>query len=137
MRILIATVAATLAASLLGAAAASGKSFHPADAAQLTPPAPAPKQRSKVATDAVPGLVWRSGTATLTLMDRDCPFAELALQLETEAIAPARAYVVEQRGRKSIGCWAKDVGGDVTTMEPGRDDVGQIPIDWFRVGPGA
>lgn len=131
-RILIATAAAaglTVAASLM-TAFAGGKSFH---AAALTTP---PQQAGRVATEAVPGLTWRSGTATLRLTADACPYADLALQLETEGIAPARAYVVDQRDRKSIGCWAKDIGGDVVTMEPGREP-GQIPIDWFRTPTGA
>lgn len=119
MRILIATVAATL----LTAAAAAGVALR------STPAQPAKAEARP--ERAVPGLVWRSGTATLRLTDRRCPFEELSTQLEVEGVSSALAYEVQQGARKHTGCWAKDVGGDVITLEPGQE-LGQIPIDWFR-----
>ena len=127
MRVLIATAAAMT----LAAAAAAAVVLH-------APPARAP-QRSALAdaaapADAVPGLVWRSGTATLRLTDRPCSSEDFTQTLELEGVTQAREYEVTQANRRYIGCWVKDVGGDVVTMEPGRDDVGTIPIGWFQSG---
>lgn len=119
MRILIATVAATL----LTAAAAAGVAFRTAPAA--------PAKSAEKPDRAAPGLVWRSGSATLRLTDRGCPFEDLSAQLEIEGVAPARAYDVQQGTRKTTGCWSRDVGGDVITLEPGKE-LGQVPLDWFR-----
>lgn len=131
MRVLITTSAALL----LAAAAATALALHAplgksAQAVQA-PQAPA----GIVATDAVPGIVWRSGTATLRLTDRPCPSEDLTLAVETEGVTKARAYEVQQGSRHYTGCWTKDISGDVVTMEPGRD-VGSIPIGWFRKNAG-
>lgn len=126
MRVLIACAAAMT----LAAAAAAALALH-APAARLAPAA-----RPSVAaapTDAVPGMVWRSGTATLRLTDRPCPSEEFTIALESEGVTKARAYEVTQANRRYGGCWAKDTGGDVVTMEPGREDIGSIPIAWFQV----
>ena len=130
MRILIPSA---LAMTLAVAAAAAAMALH-------TPPS-RPPQRLAVRdaappTDAVPGLVWRSGTATLRLMDGPCPSPEFAQTLETEGVTKARAYEVVQGSRRYTGCWTKDIGGDVLTLEPGRD-IGSIPIDWFRRASGS
>jgi hypothetical protein len=77
-------------------------------------------------------LVWRTGTMVLRLTDEDCPFTEERDQLEAEGIPPAKRYVVTQAGRKRSGCYVKDMGGDVLTLEPDGREVGTIPIDWFR-----
>jgi hypothetical protein len=124
MRILIATVAA----SVLAAAAAAGVALHSVPA-KSSAPGPAIER-------ATAGLVWHSGSVALRLTDRPCPFEELSVQLETEGVSPARAYVVQQGKHRTTGCWSQDLGGDVVTMEPGRE-LGQIPIAWFRTEPGA
>jgi hypothetical protein len=116
MRILVATAAA----SLLTAAAAAG-------IMQAAPAAP----RAEPATEAVPGLVYQSGKAMLRLTATPCPFKELRMELEREGIPPVRAYVVEQGSKQFVGCWSTDMGGDVMTLEPGRE-LGQIPVGWFR-----
>lgn len=126
MRVLIASAAAMT----LAAAAAAALALH-------KPPAK-PAQPTAVATadapaDAVPGLVWRSGSATLRLTDRPCPSEDLARALEIEGVTPPLAYEVTQANRRYTGCWSKDLGGDVVTMEPGRD-IGSIPIAWFQEG---
>jgi hypothetical protein len=125
MRVLIAT--ATLLTLAAAAAAAMALHAPPARAPQRTPTivAEAPP------TDAVPGLVWRSGTAALRLTDRPCPSNEFIRILEGEGVSPPLAYEVTQGNRRYGGCWAKDIAGDVVTMEAGRD-IGSIPIGWFR-----
>jgi hypothetical protein len=128
MRVLIAT-AATLT---LAAAAAAGMALHSppsrsAQRVQVSQPAPP--------AEAVPGMVWRSGTATLRLTDRPCPSEEFTRALESEGVSKPRAYDVTQGSRRFSGCWSKDVDGDVVTMEPGRD-IGSIPIGWFQPGTG-
>lgn len=122
MRILIATAAA----SLLTAAAAAG----------MMRAAPQPAPQADTATVAAPGLVWQSGKAALRLTDKPCPFDDLRRDLEREGVPPVRAYVVEQGDKKTTGCWAVDMGGDVMTLEPGRE-LGQIPVSWFRAGTAA
>lgn len=124
MRALIATAGALT----LAAAAAAALAVH-------TPP---PRASQRIAphdagppTDAVPGLVWRSGSATLRLTGQPCPSEDFSRQLEMEGITKARAYEVTQGSHRFTGCWAKDDSGDVLTMEPGRD-IGEIPIAWFR-----
>jgi hypothetical protein len=124
MRVLIASAAALT----LGAAAAAALALHspPAKLSQRTV-----ASEAAAPTDAVPGLVWRSGSATLRLTDQPCPNEEFTRTLESEGVTKPRAYEVTQGSRRYTGCWAKDVGGDVVTMEPGRD-IGEIPIAWFR-----
>lgn len=99
-------------------------------------PQPAKFEAGSTPVDAVPGLVWRSGSATLKLSGRPCPSEELARPLENEGVSGARAYDVVQGSKRYTGCWAKDVAGDVLTMEPGRE-IGSIPIGWFRAEPGS
>lgn len=125
MRILIASVAAMT----MAAAAAAAMALH-APPAKLVQRAPAANP-AQMPSDAVPGLVWRSGSATLRLTDRPCASEEFTRVLETEGVTQARAYDVVQGSKRYSGCWSKDIGGDVVTMEPGRD-IGQIPLDWFR-----
>lgn len=124
MRVLIPIAAAfTLAAAAAAAMALHAPPARPAQrtaAAQAAPP-----------TDAVPGLVWRSGTAALRLTDRPCPSEDFTHTLEGEGVTTPRAYEVMQGTRRYSGCWSKDIGGDVLTMEAGRD-IGTIPIGWFR-----
>lgn len=115
-------VLASAATVTLIAAAAAAASFHAA---------PVRPDRAVEATDAVPGLVWRSGTATMRLSAQPCPVEELARALEIEGRAPPRAYVVQQGSRQFTGCWSKDVDGDVITMEVNREP-GSIPISWFH-----
>jgi hypothetical protein len=105
------------------------------DLAVLAPDRVEPKSqpRAKPAA-AVPGLVWRSGSMSLTLTDRPCPFEEMAAELEVEGVPPARAYVATQGARKASGCWARDMGGDILTRTPGGDE-GTIPLDWFQHEP--
>jgi hypothetical protein len=124
MRILI----ATLAACVLTAAGSAGMALH------AKPARRAPAPQGAHAIEAVPGITWQSGTATLRLTDRPCPFDDLSAQLAAEGIGPVRAYVVQQGNRQVTGCWSKDAGGDVATLEPGRQ-LGQIPVSWFRVAP--
>lgn len=117
------------AAFTLAAAAAAAMALH-------APPAKAPAQRIAATeaappTDAVPGLVWRSGTAALRLTDRPCASEDFTRTLESEGVTTPRAYEVLQGSRRYSGCWSKDIGGDVLTMEAGRD-IGTIPIGWFR-----
>lgn len=126
MRILIAIVAALLVTA--GATARMTLQAKPANHAAVP--------QGEYAIKAVPGLVWHSGTVTLRLTDRPCPFNDLAVQLDAEGTGPVRAYVVQQGSRQVIGCWSKDAGGDVMTLEPGRE-LGQIPVTWFRIEPGA
>ena len=116
-------VFASLATSILLAAAAAWASLHSASA---HPSEGAP------ATDAVPGLVWHSGTVTMRLTDQPCRVDDFARVLEVEGVVPPRTYVVHQGSREFSGCWSKDLGGDVITMEANRD-LGSIPIAWFRV----
>jgi hypothetical protein len=128
MRVLIASAAAMTVA----AAAAAAVVLH-------VPPAK-PRQRAaaiagEVPADAAPGLVWRSGSATLRLTNRPCPSEDLSRALETEGVTNARAYDVTQGSRRYGGCWVKDLTGDVVTAEPGRD-IGSIPIGWFRTDAG-
>jgi len=126
MRVLIATAGAMT----LAAAAAAALALH-------KPPSAAPRiaqaSEAPAPDDAVPGLVWRSGTATLRLTDKPCPIEDLARTLEVEGVTRPLAYEVTQASRRYVGCWSKDLGGDVVTMEPGRD-IGSIPIAWFRKG---
>jgi hypothetical protein len=75
--------------------------------------------------------VWRSGTSVLRLTEQACPFRELAEDLEHYGVPPARSYVVQQKGKEVLGCWAPDMGGDVLTREP-TGLAGFIPADWFR-----
>jgi len=124
MRILIASAAAMT----MAAAAAAAMALH---APPAKPPQRVQASAGVVATDAAPGLVWRSGSATLRLTDRPCASEEFTRALETEGVTTARAYDVVQGSKRYSGCWTKDIGGDVVTMEPGRD-IGQIPLDWFR-----
>ncbi|NML44565.1 hypothetical protein HHL11_12435 [Ramlibacter sp. G-1-2-2] len=126
MRILIASAAAMT----MAAAAAAAMALHAPPARPLQR-APAAANPAQMPSDAVPGLVWRSGSATLRLTDRPCASEEFTRALETEGVTKARAYDVVQGSRRYSGCWSKDIGGDVVTMEPGRD-IGQIPLDWFR-----
>lgn len=123
MRIVIGAAVATL---LAAAAAGAAVAWHPPQAA--TKPAPRPSVPAEIA---VPGLTWQSGAATLRLLEHPCPYKDVALQLETEGIAPALSYVVHVGQKRIIGCWARDMGGDVMTLEPGRE-LGQIPLAWFR-----
>lgn len=125
MRVLIATVAGLTVAV---AAAAAAMVLHPPRPKAAPPVRGAEGVRP---AEAVPGLVWRSGSATLRLTDRPCPSDELAEALESEGVAKPRAYEVTQGSRHYTGCWTKDVGGDVVTIEPGRE-VGSIPIGWFQ-----
>lgn len=118
------TLIATVAASLVTAAAAAAMTFHSAPEAKVRP-------QGEPATQAVAGLTWQSGKAVLRLTDKPCPFEELSAELGMEGISPARAYEVQVGGKKSIGCWSTDAGGDVVTLEPGRE-IGTIPLDWFR-----
>jgi hypothetical protein len=55
----------------------------------------------------------------------------VSTQLQSESVEPARAYIVQQGKQRTTGCWSKDIGGDVVTLEPGRE-LGQIPIGWFQ-----
>lgn len=77
-------------------------------------------------------LVWRTGTMALRLTDESCPFDEERDQLELEGVPPAKRYIVTQAGRKRSGCYVKDMGGDVLTLEPAGREVGTIPMEWFR-----
>ena len=124
MRVLIAG-AATMT---LAAAAAAALALH---GAPTPAPQAAPAAEAVPPDDAVPGLVWRSGTVTVRLTDRPCPSEDLARVLEVEGVTRPLAYEVTQKGRRSTGCWSKDLAGDVVTMEPGRE-VGSIPVAWFR-----
>ncbi len=130
MRILIATVAtATLAAAT---AAAMVLRTPPSSSPQPAPGAHGLAGADAAwATHAVPGLVWRSGTATLRLGDAPCPSEELTRALDGEGLTEARAYEVKQGSRRYGGCWTQDSGGDVVTIEPGRE-IGTIPIAWFE-----
>lgn len=135
MRILIASVAGMTVA----AAAAAAMVLHaPASARHIAAATPVPVAASAGVPpkEAVPGLVWRSGSVMLKLTDRPCPSAEFTSTLESEGVGQARAYDVVQGSRRYSGCWAKDDGGDVVTMEPGRD-IGSIPLDWFRTEQGS
>ncbi|HET8746360.1 MAG TPA: hypothetical protein VFM98_12195 [Ramlibacter sp.] len=114
-------VLASAATVMLIAAAAAAATFHAAPG----------RQAKAAATDAVPGLVWHSGTATMRLTAQPCPIDEFARALELEGRAPPRAYVVQQGSRQFTGCWSKDVDGDVITMEVNREP-GSIPISWFH-----
>jgi hypothetical protein len=120
MRLVFAS-AATLG---LMAAAAAFATFHTA--------APAHTSQAAAPKDAVPGLIWRSGTATMRLTDRPCPVDNFTRVLEIEGLAPARAYVVQQGRHQFTGCWAKDMDGDVITMEGNREEPGSIPLSWFQ-----
>ena len=132
MRVMIAVATPVLVA----AAATAAMALHSRPAAPArSPPSGVSTVPGAAAIPVVaePGLVWRSGTATVRLTDRPCPSDELALALEMEGVTKPRAYDVVQGGRASTGCWVKDRAGDVVTLEPGRE-VGSIPLDWFRAG---
>lgn len=81
-------------------------------------------------------LVYRQGTYSYRLTDDPCPSEEFALELETEGIPPARAAVITSGNRRSIGCWAKDIGGDVMTRQFNAVP-GTLPIDGFKPEPAA
>jgi hypothetical protein len=119
MRVLIATAIATT----LAAVAAAAMAWH-LPRQWMGPFHAAPKE-------AVPGLVWRNGTATLRLTDRPCASESLALALQSEGVGKPRTYEVVQGSRRYTGCWVKDMAGDVVTAEPGRE-IAEIPIAWFR-----
>ena len=94
----------------------------------------APARLSQAGTPgrAGPGLVWRSGTATLRLTDGPCTVEDFVRVLESEGgVSPARAYVVKQGRREFTGCWSQDLDGDVLTMESNREP-GSIPLSWFE-----
>jgi hypothetical protein len=130
MRVLIVTAGAmTVAAAAAAAMALHSPPSRPAHAVRTVAHASAP-------SDATPGLVWRSGSATLTLTGRPCPNEDLSRSLVGEGVGEPRAYEVSQGTRRYIGCWTKDVGGDVVTAEPGRE-VGSIPIEWFQRASGS
>jgi hypothetical protein len=129
MRVMIAT-AATIT---LAAATAAAMALHSPPARQTHGAPAAIKVADMAPADAVPGLVWHSGSATLRLTDRPCASDELANQLDGEGVMKALAYEVTQGSRHYSGCWTKDVSGDVVTAEPGRD-IGSIPVAWFRPG---
>lgn len=78
-------------------------------------------------------LVWRNGTFAMKLGDEPCPFEELDEALTERGVPPVKAYRELQRdGRWSMpGCWAKDMGGDVVTMDTAGGE-GFVPIDWFN-----
>jgi hypothetical protein len=80
--------------------------------------------------------VYRQGTYSLRLTQEACEQPELALALETEGIPPARIYFEEQGGRRAIGCWVRDVGGDISTLSAGGTS-GTVPSDWFKPAPGS
>ena len=128
MRVLIASAAAMT----LAAAAAAALALH-------SPPSKAPQRPAASGAfstgDAAPGMVWRSGTVSLRLTDRPCPSEDLARALETEGVTKARAYELTQKSQRVTGCWSKDLGGDVLTLEEGRE-IGTIPVGWFRSGAG-
>jgi hypothetical protein len=125
MRILSATVATGM---LLAIAAAAWATLHTASAQSHRQAAPP--------DHAVPGLVWRSGTATLRLTDGPCPVEDFVRALEREGVTPARAYVVRQGRQQFTGCWARDLDGDVLTMEADREP-GTIPLSWFQAAAGS
>jgi hypothetical protein len=115
---------ASVAAFVLTAAGAAAVTL------QVVPPADE-RAQGEPASRAVPGITWTSGSAVLRLTDTPCPSPEMSAELGMEGVTPPRVYVVEQGAKKTSGCWSTDVGGDVVTMEPGRE-IGTIPLDWFR-----
>lgn len=115
--LLITAALATITASLIAMS-------RPADAM------PAPPAR--VATGP---LTYRSGTFTLQLTERACPFPELVQVLEDEGVPPARVYETMEPGRRGAGCYAFDIQGDVMTLDLGGQE-GSLPIGWFRRDPG-
>ena len=76
-------------------------------------------------------LVYRSGTYSVRLTEKPCEDEELRGILEDIAVPPAKMYEITQVGKRSIGCWAYDMGGDVAAFSFGGGS-GTIPIDWFR-----
>jgi hypothetical protein len=90
---------------------------------------PAPPKSPE--TQALGELVYRRGTFSLRLTNRPCPVDEFVLELESEGVPPALAFVTTQGDRRHLGCWAKDIGGDVMTRQAGAEP-GTIPIDWFQ-----
>ena len=129
MRVMIAT-AATIT---LAAATAAAMALHSPPAKWTHRTSAAISTADAAPADAVPGLVWQSGSATLRLTDKPCASDELARVLDGEGVSQALVYEVTQGSRRYSGCWTKDVAGDVVTAEPGRD-IGSIPIAWFRPG---
>lgn len=97
-----------------------------------------PVKADQQATEASPGLVWRSGTYTMFLLDQDCPYDQVKGILEMEGVPPAKAYRTAQLERIDVpGCWVKTMDGDVLTMlGTGNSESSLIPLNWFTK-PGA
>ena len=91
-------------------------------------PLPAPS-----AIAATGDLVYRSGTYSVRLTDEPCPYEEITSTLDSEGIPPAKAYrELLSDGRWALpGCWARDIGGDVMTMDTASNERKTIPKEWL------
>ena len=81
-------------------------------------------------------LVYRSGSYVMRFTDEPCPFDDLDLQLQNDGIPPAKAYrTLTKDGRWAMpGCYAKDMGGDLTTLDTAGNQ-GTIPQEWLSREP--
>ena len=115
----LAVIVAAIAGAVLGPMAFSAREKTQAATEEYQPPGDA-------------GKVYRQGTYSVTLTELPCPFEEIASDLESEGIPPAKATSIISGGRHWHGCWAKDIGGDAMVRDPMSLERGTIPIDWFR-----
>jgi hypothetical protein len=76
--------------------------------------------------------VYRSGSFIMRLTGEECPFEELDTDLTNRGIPPVKAYrTLTKDGRWAMpGCWAKDMGGDILTVDTAGGE-GFIPKDWL------
>lgn len=82
-------------------------------------------------------LAYRRGSFVLKLTDEPCPYEEIGAVLDSEAIPPAKAYrELLSDGRWALpGCWAKDISGDVMTMDTASDERKTLPKEWLNRAP--
>lgn len=92
-----------------------------------------PKAKVQAAGD---HLVYRSGSYVMRFTDEPCPFEELDLLLSSDYIPPAKAYrTLTKDGRWAMpGCYAKDMGGDLATLDTAGNQ-GTIPQEWLSREP--
>lgn len=82
-------------------------------------------------------LAYRRGSFVLRLTDEPCPYEEITSTLDREGIPPAKAYrELLNDGRWALpGCWARDIGDDVMTMDTASDERKTIPKEWLSRSP--
>lgn len=80
-----------------------------------------------------PGMVYHYGSYTFALTDKPCPFPELAEELESDGIPPARVGIATSGDQSISRCWVADMGKDVMTLGP--DGGGTLPGNRFGREP--